>query len=340
MLLTPVTISHIPCSETRRVKPEFIATSPEMRCPSPVSSPSGLACRLVRLIFPIVLYAVKVGEGVCRGGVTGRGDGLLCVSRGRCFRDPVDVCSEWAMPFSPGFPPTPERPAVAGSTVATGSAAGGTRCHGDPGNAAYPAPAAGPRRTPRGHRRVQGELIRLGHRIAASTVWQILHSAGIGPTSRRSGPTWKQFLTAQARGILAADFVHVDTVLLRRLYALIVIEHGTRRVHLAASPPTRTTHAASNVLMDLSQCGSRSVPDQGPRGPVHQLLRHRIHRRGHSSASLLTDDQPRRVPDPPQTGSRQNSRTSTTSLPGCPTGHHPESYLGVAPLEGVSELQS
>jgi putative transposase len=84
-----------------------------------------------------------------------------------------------------------------------------------------------------GHRRVQGELTRLGHRIAASTVWQILHAAGIDPAPRRSGPTWKQFLTAPARGIIAVDFVHVDTVLLRRVYALIVIEHGTRRAHLA-----------------------------------------------------------------------------------------------------------
>jgi transposase len=57
-----------------------------------------------------------------------------------------------------------------------------------------------------GHRRVQGELTRLGHPIAASTVWQILHDAGIGPAPRRTGPTWKQFLTAQARGILAVDF--------------------------------------------------------------------------------------------------------------------------------------
>ena len=85
-----------------------------------------------------------------------------------------------------------------------------------------------------GHRRVQGELIKLGHRIAASTVWQILHDAGIDPAPRRTGPTWKQFLTAQARGILAADFVHVDTVLLRRIYALIVIEHTW-----PASPRTR-----------------------------------------------------------------------------------------------------
>ena len=84
-----------------------------------------------------------------------------------------------------------------------------------------------------GHRRVQGELVKLGHPIAASTVWQILHATGIGPAPRRAGPTWKQFLTAQASGILAADFVHVDTVLLRRIYALIVIEHGTRRAHLA-----------------------------------------------------------------------------------------------------------
>jgi hypothetical protein len=83
-----------------------------------------------------------------------------------------------------------------------------------------------------GPRRVQGELLKLGHPIASSTVWQILHAAGIGPAPRPVGPTWKQFLTAQARGILAVDFVHVDTVLRRRIYALIIIEHGTRRVHL------------------------------------------------------------------------------------------------------------
>jgi putative transposase len=106
-----------------------------------------------------------------------------------------------------------------------------------------------------GHRRVQGELVKLGHPMAASTVWQILRDAGIDPAPRRTGPTWKQFLTAQARGILAVDFVHVDTVLLRRIYALIVIEHSTRRVHLAgitANPDCAwTTQAARNVLMDL-----------------------------------------------------------------------------------------
>ena len=108
-----------------------------------------------------------------------------------------------------------------------------------------------------GHRRVQGELVRLGHPIPASTVWQILHAAGIDPAPRRTGPTWKQFLTAQAHGVLAVDFVHVDTLLLRRIYALIVIEHGTHRVHLAGittNPDgTWTTQAARNVLMDLGQ---------------------------------------------------------------------------------------
>ena len=97
----------------------------------------------------------------------------------------------------------------------------------------------------------------LRHRIAASTVWQILHDAGIDPAPRRAGPTWEQFLTAPARGIIAVDFVRVDTVLLRRVCALIVIEHGTRRVHLAgitAHPGGAwTTQAARILLMDLGQ---------------------------------------------------------------------------------------
>jgi transposase len=106
-----------------------------------------------------------------------------------------------------------------------------------------------------GHRRVQGELVRLGHRIAASTVWQILHDAGLDPAPRRLGPTWRQFLTAQAKAVLAVDFLHVDTVVFRRIYALIAVEHGSRRAHLAGvtAHPTGawTTQAARNLLMDL-----------------------------------------------------------------------------------------
>lgn len=90
----------------------------------------------------------------------------------------------------------------------------------------------------RGYRRIHGELTGLGYTLAPSTVWQILKDAGIDPAPRPSGQTWRAFLEAQAKTILAADFFHVDTVLLRRLYVLFFIEHGTRRVHLAGSPLT------------------------------------------------------------------------------------------------------
>jgi hypothetical protein len=108
-----------------------------------------------------------------------------------------------------------------------------------------------------GHRRIQGGSARLGYRIAVSTVWEILHAAGIDPAPRRAEPTWRQFLTAQAHAITACDFLVVETMSLKRLYVLVFIEHGTRRLHLAGvtAHPTGAwmVQQARNLVMDLGE---------------------------------------------------------------------------------------
>ncbi|MCP4960935.1 MAG: transposase family protein, partial [Actinomycetia bacterium] len=104
-----------------------------------------------------------------------------------------------------------------------------------------------------GYRRIHGELRRLGHGLAASTVWKILRDAGREPTPDRTGPSWSEFIHNQAHAVLATDFFCVDTVTLRRLHVLFFIEIDTRRVHLAGitTNPTGpwTAQAARNLTM-------------------------------------------------------------------------------------------
>jgi putative transposase len=90
------------------------------------------------------------------------------------------------------------------------------------------------RENPRwGYQRIVGELNGLGLTVSATTVRKILRRAGLGPTSERAGLTWRAFLRAQAKSMVAVDFFTVDTISLQRLYVLLFIELGSRRVHLA-----------------------------------------------------------------------------------------------------------
>jgi len=108
-----------------------------------------------------------------------------------------------------------------------------------------------------GYLRIVGECRKLSIRVSATSVRRILRRHRLGPAPRRGGPTWTAFLRAQADGLLACDFLTVETIGLTRLYVLFVIEVDRRRVHLAGITANPTgewvAQQAKNLLMDLDE---------------------------------------------------------------------------------------
>jgi transposase InsO family protein len=102
--------------------------------------------------------------------------------------------------------------------------------------------------------RIKGELQGLGYRVGATTIRSLLRRAGIPPAPRHTGPSWSEFLRAQAKGVMSCDLFTVETVFLRTLYVLFFIEVGTRRVRIGGvtgNPDAGwVTQQARNLAMD------------------------------------------------------------------------------------------
>jgi putative transposase len=103
--------------------------------------------------------------------------------------------------------------------------------------------------------RIKGELAKLGLRVSATTIRNLLRTSRLGPAPRRTGPGWTQFLRSQAQGVMACDFFTVETAWLQTLYVLLFIELGSRRIHVSSSTAhpdaAWVTQQARNLAMKL-----------------------------------------------------------------------------------------
>ena len=110
---------------------------------------------------------------------------------------------------------------------------------------------------------MHGELLTLGVKVAPSTVWEILHEAGIDPAPDRAVTTWTDFLHSQADALLAADFIETVTLTGARMYILAVIQHASRRIRVlgVTAHPTAAWvgQAARNLVMDLDEEGCKAT---------------------------------------------------------------------------------
>jgi putative transposase len=137
------------------------------------------------------------------------------------------------------------------------------------------------RENPRwGHRRISGELAKLGFTISPTSIRRLLTHARLVPAPQRSGPSWREFLRAQAASIVACDFFTVESVVLRRYYVLFFIAHASRRVWLAGCTRNPTgdwvTQQARNLGLDFADQGFRFLirdRDRKYSGPFDEVFR-------------------------------------------------------------------